>query len=237
MTHLNCCPRPIGYLEIGSAIIPLSCNRWDCVYCGRIKKWLLAEKVGLLFEGVNTVKQLTITQKLGSKRNIMKDWETMRKILIRAGLKIEKYVWFKEFTYKGQRHLHILLDIPDYVNQKWLSDIWRKVTKGESFRVWINETDIQKAAAYAMAYLTKSYQGEYRYARHERRVGFSRGARNYEYPYTPILGNFWEIIGDLDIPVNVVIEYHADDYTRLQDRSYVRDDEAERGLNPIKIHM
>lgn len=230
MSDLGYCPTPIGHLKIGSVIIPLSCNRWQCPYCGRIKKWLLAEKVGLLFEGVNSVKQITLTQKAGSKRNIMDDWEAFRRILTRAGLKIEKYVWFKEFTYKGQRHLHILLDIPEFVNQKWLSDVWRKVTKGESFRVWINESDIERAAAYAMKYLTKSYSGEYRYAKKEHRVGFSRGARNYEYPYTPILGNFWEIIGDLDIPVDVVIEYHAGDYMRLKGRSYVRDDDAERGV-------
>lgn len=230
MTDWDYCKTPIGYMKIGTATIPLSCNRWQCAYCGRIKKWLLAEKVGLLFEGVNTVKQITITQKLGSKRNIMFDLKMLIRVLRRAGLEIDKYVWFKEFTRKGQRHLHILLDIPDFVNQKWLSDVWRKVSKGESYRVWINETTIEKAAAYAMKYLTKSYSGEFRYARHERRVGFSKGARSYKYPYTPILGNFWEVIADLDIPVQVVIEYHPGDYERLKPLVFQRDDAAERGV-------
>lgn len=224
------CPTPIGYQVIGSQTYPISCDRWDCEVCGKLKKWHVAEKAKILFQGVDIVKQVTLTQVLGSRRNIMKDWKEFRRVLARAGVKLGKFFWTKEFTRKGQRHLHIIAEMPGYVDQKWLSDVWRKITKGESYRVWINETDIKNAAGYVMKYLTKSFSKECRFHPGENRFGFSRGAVAYQYPYTPILGSFWEIIVDPNMKPQVVIEYHACDYMRVKKRSFVRDDEYERGL-------
>lgn len=145
----------------------------------------------------------------------MKDKKELFRILKRAGVPINSYFWVKEFTQRGQRHLHILADIPGWVDQKWLSDVWRKVTHGESFRVWINETTIHNSAGYVMKYLTKVFGEECRYNKGENRYGFCRGAKSYQFPYSVIMGDFWErIVAPVEKPV-FELEWHGGDYVRL----------------------
>ena len=219
--QLKSCPTPIGYHQIGTAFFTQPCHRWECPYCSRWKKWQLAKKVEILFKNTPIVKQITLTQKLGSKRNIMKDWQAMRQVFKRSGLMLYSYFWVKEFTVKGQRHLHIIADVPDFVSQKWLSDVWRNLTHGESFRVWINESDIENAAGYTMKYLTKTFSEECRFKKKERRYGFCKSAKKFEYPYTPINGVFWEIfpmrpfVGMVPLVSTFTMEYHGGDYEKL----------------------
>lgn len=137
---------------------------------------------------------MTLTQKLGSKQDIMKNWNHLRLILKRSGVKCDVYFWTKEFTLNGERHLHIILDTDEWISQKWLSDIWRHTTGGESYRVWVNDDNLKNAAGYAMKYLTKAFSEETRFRKKERRYGFSRNSERYKYPYTVIIGDFWQII-------------------------------------------
>lgn len=157
-----------------------------------------------MYSSIANVKALTLTQQFGSKQPIMKNFELFVKRLRRFNVNIYSYFWTKEFTKKGERHLHVIFEHEGYISQKWLSEIWKDITKGESFIVWINDKQILNAAGYAMKYLTKAYSTEYRYKKHEHRYGFSRNAP----PFKP--DNFKTIEYD-----SFTLEYHAGDYQRV----------------------
>jgi hypothetical protein len=89
----------------------------------------------------------------------MADWATFRHILVRQGIHV-KYFWSKEFTVKGQRHLHAVINA--YIPQNVIKDAWQRATDGESFIVWITGKDkkerchdIYNPAGYAMKYITQ----------------------------------------------------------------------------------
>lgn len=185
------------------------------------------------FAHLDKVVAITLTQKTGSSQDIVDNFYVFRNILRRRyGVKM-RYFWVKEFTPEphdyvdrhgvlrrsqgGERHLHILTDTR--IGQKCLSRLWREVTDGESYIVWINQTEIQNAAGYAMKYLTKGFETA-PYDENERRYGFSRHPefkvsfqRNRE--ALPILGDFWAIIcyaRDKCRDGTFSLEYHAGDY-------------------------
>lgn len=190
------CSRPIGLFKnrITGQKIPMRCNTWDCPYCGKIKKINVLKRVERGFERIGQnlgmrIRSVTLTQRLGSERNIMKDWAALRHILARSGYNL-RYFWSKEFTHKGQRHLHLLINA--YIPQKTLSFCWRLVTNGESYIVWINSAergefadDIRNPAGYMSKYLTKAYSDEVKFNKSEHRYGFSRCALFKVQKYTP----------------------------------------------------
>ena len=113
------CPKPIGYVTIDGNKKPVACMKWTCPYCGPIKKHRLACRISRGFSDADTVIAITLTQKLHSKRNILKDFETVRYLLkTRHSIIIDRYFWVKEFTKKGQRHVHILCST--YIDHKLL---------------------------------------------------------------------------------------------------------------------
>jgi hypothetical protein len=165
---------------------PMPCNQWSCPFCGPIKKARVADRVkyGFMTRSFTIkgfrVRMVTLTQKRGSKRNIMEDWATFRHLLTRAGVLGLRYFWTKEFTPTGhQRHLHVLVNL--YIPHILIKKLWRKATQGESYIVHITgrknqdeSGDINNPAGYATKYLTKAYAKENGFESHERRYGFSR---------------------------------------------------------------
>ena len=79
------CPQPVGLFHnklTGKTVI-IPCNSWSCPHCGKIKKNRVADRVkkgfdaDLIIPG-HRIRSITLTQKLGSVRDIMKDWAVMR---------------------------------------------------------------------------------------------------------------------------------------------------------------
>lgn len=190
------CPQPVGWMDTSSGIHPVACKRWDCPHCGKIRRWRLINRVRDGFANSDRIIAVTLTQRLGTSQDIVENFYKLRDLLRKRGIKL-KYFWVKEFTRRGERHLHILIDTP--ILQSELKEMWKTVTKGESWVVWINEADIQSAGGYTTKYLTKSFTIE-KYEKYERRYAFSKDdafkeKNQLNKEALPILGDFWSIIG------------------------------------------
>lgn len=117
---------------------------------------------------------LTLADNIDDTR-ITEFWNRLLASLRKYGIKFA-YVWFKEFTIKGRRHLHVLLD--KYVKKSLIRRLWYAATEQTSYLVKINHRPIRTAAGYVSKYVTKGIQHEKRYKHKERRYSFSR-AFNY----------------------------------------------------------
>lgn len=77
----------------------------------------------------------------------------------------------KEFTKKGKRHLHVLINC--YIPSRVVMYAWRLATDGNSFVTKIARREIKNAAGYMTKYMTKTMEiGLFR--RRERRYSCSR---------------------------------------------------------------
>ena len=77
----------------------------------------------------------------------------------------------KEFTKKGKRHLHVLIN--RYIPSRVVMHAWRLATGGHSYIVKITRREIKNAAGYMTKYMTKTmHVGMFR--RKERRYSCSR---------------------------------------------------------------
>lgn len=77
----------------------------------------------------------------------------------------------KEFTKKGKRHLHVLIN--RYIPSRVVMYAWRLATDGNSFVTKIARREIKNAAGYMTKYMTKTMEvGLFR--RRERRYSCSR---------------------------------------------------------------
>lgn len=107
--------------------------------------------------------------------------------------------------------------------------MWREITHGESYIVWINVQVIQNAAGYATKYLTKAFDVA-PYEENERRYSFSKHKEfskmiQINHEGLPILGDFWEIIGNHRHKVydgTFELEYHPGDYKPLRKEEHVK---------------
>lgn len=113
---------------------------------------------------------LTLSDEMDDAR-ITECWNRLKASLRKYGYKFA-YCWFKEFTKKGRRHLHVLLD--KFVRKSLIRRLWLKATENTSYIVKINRRPIRSAAGYCSKYVTKDIQHETRYAYKERRYTFSR---------------------------------------------------------------
>lgn len=196
------CPHPIGGIWNGDDVFYVGCGKWTCPHCGAVKKMRLAHRVAQGFFDDEKIYAWTLTQKLGSTQDILINFSKLRKNLKYYFEHIKnnniqsfklKYFWVKEFTKKGQRHLHILTNI--YIDIKLLSKMWKKVTHGESYRVWINQANIRNAPGYMFKYLTKAFDDKnHHFNKKERRYGFSQDKIFNFIEILPILGNYWDWI-------------------------------------------
>lgn len=193
------CPTPAGYLATPQGKVPVACNKWQCPHCSQIKLMRLSNRVNFGFSDQDVLYMLTITQRLGSKRNIMKDWTRVKQRIERRCKEKMSYFWVKEKQQNGQRHLHVLSDLP--IDWRWLKDAYAEITNGESFHIYVNEKPIKHAFAYVMKYLGKDLGSQLMWRPKERKFGFSRDAcfqTSGNIPtferYSYLLGDFWEII-------------------------------------------
>jgi len=112
---------------------------------------------------------LTLSDTIDDKR-ITEFWHRLQNSLKKYGLRFA-YVWIKEFTKKGRRHLHVMLD--RFIKKSLIKRLWIKATEGTSYIVKINHRPIRSASGYISKYVTKDVQNEQRYMPKERRYTFS----------------------------------------------------------------
>jgi len=174
----NNCVKPIGYYipekSERSERIHIPCKKWDCPVCSRVLINRLLDDVRLFFEG-ETVRFLTLTERSTASNNkeIMKHWKRLLDNL-RVYFPHIRYFWAKEFTKRGVRHLHVLINC--YVPHGLLKRLWRLATEGQSDVVWVEKTVVRNAAAYMMKYMSKQFQCG-GFEKGERRYGFGGGKR------------------------------------------------------------
>lgn len=175
---LQHCPYPTGYFYKRADTkrlvkVPKGCGRWDCPYCGERKKKKLLDRIATYFRAhPDQCRMLTLT--LGDNYDdaqITEAWNRLKASLRKYGHRFA-YCWFKEFTVKGRRHMHVLLD--RFIPRKLIKRLWLRATEYTSYIVKINHRPIRSAAGYCSKYVTKDIQNEARYAYKERRYTFSR---------------------------------------------------------------
>jgi len=184
------CPFPVGYfrnIRTGQKEYA-SCKQWSCPVCGPRRKRELLDRVKLGFtthevpfipapgeksEGIRLydVRMLTLTLKAGTDDSLItKYWNTLRQELKDEGLEIKRFFWTKEFTKRGVRHLHVLID--RYIPKVVIKKLWRRITGG-SYIVHITRMQLRNPAGYAAKYMTKGFlEGAFR--KYERRFSCSR---------------------------------------------------------------
>lgn len=183
------CPFPIGLFKnhkTGEEVFA-SCRQWGCPVCGPVKKNQLLDRVKKGFtpdvplipaedeeyEEIKpyNVRMLTLTLRAGTDdTQITKYWNTLRTELKDAGFKLGRFFWTKEFTKRGTRHLHVLIDC--YIPRIVIRKLWKRITGG-SYIVHISRMRVKNPAGYASKYLTKGFsEGEFK--KYERRYGCSR---------------------------------------------------------------
>lgn len=172
------CPNPGGYLrdlETGE-LRPLPCGKWTCPYCGPRKKAKLLDEIGFGGEVIQTKGRrwrfltLTLSTKVDG-RQIDLYFARFRAILHKHGYR-PVYFKIKEFTEKGQRHLHILIDV--FIPFNFLQYAWKTATEGSSFWVHIKKAQVRRAAGYMAKYLTKQTVFSHQFDKGEHRYSFSR---------------------------------------------------------------
>jgi len=170
--QLTNCPHPVGFFIIHeggtSYRIPAPCKSWDCPVCGVQKRLHLADRIHegavrlqndpALLPDHRLLRFLTITQHTDDPLPIMQGWNYLRLLLSNHGYDNLRFFLVKEFTEKGKRHLHILInrEIPHAL----LKQLWIQVTDGRSYIIDIRRVSekINRPAAYMTKYLTKSQQ-------------------------------------------------------------------------------
>lgn len=197
------CPWPVGVFQnthTGEKIYA-ACKQWDCPHCGPVKKNQLLDRVAVGFgpteidgERVANIRMLTLTLRAGvDDTMITKYWNTLRVELKDSGYAISKFFWTKEFTKRGVRHLHVLID--RYIPHGVVRRLWRRITHS-SFIVHITRMNLKNPAGYSSKYMSKGFlQGKFR--KYERRFGCSRHFKpikkissdgTYQFLWNPHLG-------------------------------------------------
>ena len=171
------CPNSPGHfiLPAGNSV-PARCNSWGCSFCSPAKKHRYLDRIARgTATGGYRWRFLTLTQATSDPMPIMTAWARWRRYMHNDGWSRLKYVWVKEFTRKGKRHLHILVNA--YVPQALIKKNWLRATRQKSFIVHIvgkDEDGIKNGAGYMSKYLSKNIESDHEWRKYERRFGFSR---------------------------------------------------------------
>lgn len=202
------CPHPSGYvrnLETGE-LVPLPCNRWTCPVCGPRRKAALLDDIayggGIIQANGRRWRFLTLT--LSTKvngRDIDLFWARFRAHIhnwrVKQGHKIPvQYFKVKEFTEKGQRHLHVLIDT--FVPFNFIQHAWRQATEGTSFWVHIKKAQVKSAAGYMSKYMTKQTVMSDKFDKGERRYSFSHRFPRIPRPEKPPGPSKWAYLSAVD---------------------------------------
>jgi len=165
MTEITNCPNTIGYFqnEQLNIEIPCACKSWRCDVCAKVRLNQFRDRVAYYFnDTLCTMWTLTLRNSDEVKiddKTIMPLWNILCNYYRKTGVFNEntKFVWTKELTLKGFRHLHILINVVDVsINQ--LQKDWYRVTNQTS---WIVDTgrpniEIQRASGYISKYISKA---------------------------------------------------------------------------------
>lgn len=140
-------------------------------------------------------------------------WNRLKASLRKHGIRFA-YAWFKEFTEKGRRHLHVLLD--RYVRKGLIKRLWLKATENTSYIVKINHRPIRSAAGYVSKYVTKGIQNETRYDYKERRYTCSRAFNMPKEPPTGEWGFEYDGGRFLNVPQTTPLQRAREEWARLR---------------------
>lgn len=177
---INECPNPTGYYYKRTdskrlVKIPKGCGRWDCPYCGAIKKRRELDRISLFF-ALARARARFLTLTLGDTaqpERLMWYYHRFIANLLKYGYKFQ-YYWVKEFMKNGRRHLHVIID--HFIPKNVIVGCWYNATRKTSFVAKINSRTIHNAAGYMFKYMGKELTTA-KFKRYERRVGCSRGFR------------------------------------------------------------
>lgn len=133
----------------------IGCGRWECSYCGKMKRKRLYKKIRRHW-GNSRMRFLTLTVSTAAipqylaYKEISHKWDIFLKRLRRQypGVKFFKCL---EFTKDGYPHLHVLLN--RFIPQPWISEVWAELF--ESPIVYIKEIGTIEGIGYVAAYATK----------------------------------------------------------------------------------
>lgn len=172
---LNYCPNSPGYFKSPDGLLfPAPCKSWTCPYCGPKRKYDLLWRLehGYNVGGLRW-RFLTLTMQTRDPTRITAAWARFRAYLAKRGYRF-KFVWVKEFTLAGKRHLHILISA--YIPWRILRAGWLAATSGHSYIVDIraHKGKIRSLGGYMSKYISKSLVGVNTFLKRERRFMFSQ---------------------------------------------------------------
>jgi hypothetical protein len=131
------------------------CKRWSCPHCGPRRIAHLTKKT----VDAKPNKLVTLTLRVDPYKTPREAYDDSRRCVSKLTEKIRKeigeweYVRVLEVTKKGWPHYHLVVR-GSYVQQRWMSDQWYKLTGS-----WVVDLrkikGAQKTAAYVMKYLYK----------------------------------------------------------------------------------
>jgi len=158
------CINPLGWLRLrcghgSEKLVPARCR--SCPGCQLAHKLKIRRRVEHgVAQGGATAAFLTVTGGLVMTwPELMRAWGRFRGAVVRKYGKFE-YVAVKEEGAGGSKHLHVLTIGWSYVNQRVLSALWKKATRGLMYVVDIRRVSgADKAARYVTKYVTKALTG------------------------------------------------------------------------------
>lgn len=179
------CDTPVGRFKDEHGVEhPVNCNRWGCPHCTKVKKTRIRNRFEFNHGGFRyrmmTLTEVKALENFENSKEIMKHWNHFRSNMKRAGHKIDRYFWTKEYKPRKDGsdpnvlypHLHVI--IATLAPVSLIREHWEKAT-GNAKIVHIPEEtfEVKNSISYMMKYLGKSdfLDG---FSHRERRFGFSR---------------------------------------------------------------
>lgn len=161
--HTTQCQQPIGLFTDGKSIAPAPDNSWNCPQCGIKKRARLRDQIefgtcALIKDGTK-IRYFVITNQIHgfNYEALMESWNRLMCSLRKHFRKLNQtidYVWVTELGGKnGMVHRHGYFT--RYVDQGYLSKLWKKATRGKSHHTSISLVRGQRAASYLTKYLIK----------------------------------------------------------------------------------
>lgn len=167
------CIKPVGRVLTASGLKDVSCKMRNCPVCSKVLRNQLMDRVKAFYLD-SSVYFNTITLQADDHTNIMRHWKKLTDQL-RYYYPHLLIFWTKEYTKRGQAHLHFLTN--QALDGQWLSRTWLNIT-GTSYIVKCGNTtgEIRNPAAYMLKYMTKAHNSLDLFDKGERIYGFL-GAR------------------------------------------------------------
>lgn len=198
------CPNPVGVIvnQESGQTFKLSCKRWNCEHCGKIRKYQLMDRItyGFTCEAVFHYVLTELKETTGTEEhNISKHWARLRASLAKKGITDYKFFWTKELAplYKDRnkkgaklyRHMHVLIN--RNIPKSTLEKAWYLATDKTAYIVRKTSWQLDRPAGYLAKYLTKEFFVN-AFEKNERRFGCSKGFPKLA--QSPKLKGTWEFL-------------------------------------------